>query len=249
MYLSIGKYRISTSLIAIGLTVISVILTILFIIIFKVEDKTISIVNFYKVPITFTLKGSDYLIQPFDSKKIVINTSSNFDINLIDENKKDLGTINVEGINRTAQLIEISLNDNSGYCFFKSGVTSDKDGNPNLRNKIILESKPKKYTVISLDPLFHDYIFPGENIDVSEKYSKPVDYIYPINCDMVDNNKNILQTITAFSQYVPSEQLKYYDEVSQKLEKSKDVKTLDANLPDKTSKYYVSQEKYIFVYE
>lgn len=249
MYIKFIRIHISTSLIAIGLTILAFLITVFFIVIFRVEDKTISIINFYEQEIKANVKGAEYIIKPFDTVVFTINTNNSFDVSVMDMNNHQLENINVNSIGRNAQLVTLAVSDKNGYCFFKSRLKSN-GGAVELDDKIILKDSPSHFAVTDMNISFEDYVYPGLSLEIeSNNFSKPVVYIYPIACNQIAQDQNLLNTITAFSDYNAEDQLKYLQIARRKIEEAQSIETLDSSVSNDVNKYYIAEDKYLFIYE
>ena len=206
---------------------------ILWLTVFHVETKKLSISNFYTYPVEVKFNNIDDKLNAFDIKVYDINSKNDFQIVVTDEASKELNKVDVTGLKLPPQLIEVVLSEKNNYCFYSADVTNIYTSQiPEITNVNILTNSAQTNQVIRLyDNVINTYpglsLFNDAKLLESRKDQRITAYL-PITCDNIANNDKLFQNAKLFSNYDAEAQRKYLEDKKQAIQNANSFDQLNS---------------------
>lgn len=192
--------------------------------IFKIDPKTISIINLYPQTVKVNLLNQQITMQAFDTAVVNYYDRVDFTINVTDTNDKPIQKIDVTGLKLPPQLVEVVLSAKKQYCFYSINLTNYLTGQGDLSDLNSYSSDATTYQVFKLDSS-NINTYPGfDNKTLSgNQVLQSVIGFYPINCSDLADNQKVLQNVNLYRNYDAAAQRNYLDQKTKQVQDSSNI--------------------------
>lgn len=193
--------------------------------VYKVEPKTLSIINYYNFPVQVSFKNVQDNFEPFQVKTYAIESRESFNINVQKQESTELENIKIEHLKLDPQVIQVVLSETKDYCYFNANIRSLYTSEEDIIKEInILSRNPLPYFIFGVNQQ-NINIYPGSSVLTENDINfKEVRGHYPIRCGLLSNNIELENTVKTFLNYDHTKQLEFYE---QKREEIKNTFNLD----------------------
>lgn len=195
-----------------ALASITIVIYLLWSSVYRIEPKTLSIINYYNFPVDIDFLTVSEKLEPFEVKNFTINTRDNFNIVTRKQDRTELSNIQITGLKLPEQLIEVVLSETKDYCYFNANVTNIYNSRSDtITNVNLLTKKPLDYFIFGINPN-NISVYPGSpKPDPSKVQFSEVKGYYPIRCGLANNTDDIEKIVKVFIDYDHIKQIEFYN--------------------------------------
>jgi len=198
--------------IIIAVSAVSVVIYLIWSTFYKVDPKTLSVINYYNFPVQVSFLEYSENFEPFEVKTYTLTTKDDFSIVTEKQDSTELSNIKITGLKLPAQLVQVVLSETKDYCYFNANVTSVYTSQSDLITQVnVLSKTPLDYFIFGINPNYVN-VYPGSS-KPTEDQSKfgEIKGFYPIKCGLSSNAADIEKAVKVFSDYNHTEQINYYN--------------------------------------
>lgn len=214
-----------------GVIIISAVSIVLYLIwstVYKVDPKTISIINYYNFPVEVSFLEHKDNFEPFEVKTYTLTSKDDFNVITRKQDSTELSNIKITGLKLPSQLIQVVLSETKDYCYFNANVTSIYTSENDLVTQVnVLTKNPLDYFVFGINTN-NINVYPGANKPTENDLKfKEVRGFYPIKCGVAGNAKDLEKIVKVFVDYDYKKQMEYYNQVKDKIQNTQNVDELN----------------------
>lgn len=215
--------------IVIAISAVTLVIFIIWNSVYRVEEKTVSIINYFNFPVEVSFLKYRDNFEPFEVRTYTINSKEDFNVIVKKQEGVELSNLYITGLKLPKQLVQIVLSDTKDYCYFNANVTEIyNESSSNIRQINILSKNPLDYFIYGVgDQVFN--IYPGSSKpNKSELNSQEIKGHYPIRCGLINVSSEIEKVVKSFKNYSHLEQIKYLEEAKIKIQNTQNIEELNS---------------------
>lgn len=210
------------------ISAVSIVIYLIWSTVYKVDPKTVAIINYYSFPVEVSFLDHQENFEPFQVKTYTLTSKDDFNIVTKKQDSTELSNIKVTGLKLPSQLVEVVLSDTKDYCYFSANVSNVYTSQSDLITQInILSKNPLDYFIFGVnDSNFN--VYPGSAKPTTDdaKY-KDIKGYYPIKCGVENNSNDIQKIVKTFVDYDYTKQIEYFNQKKEQIQNTQNVDDLN----------------------
>ncbi len=196
---------------------------------FRSAPKILSIINLNTFPIYLKIDNEKVALNIFDTYNKNIHYRNNITIQVYKQNDTLAKEIIISDLIANSEIIEVVLSEKNDYCYFSANVTDFYRFNAGEINNIdILTNEPSDKFIAEITPNSAIYVYPGKILNKEETHdaSKSILTVLPIECNKVDDQSVIVNTVKVFKDFDSKKQREFYENKLKEIEGTQDIELL-----------------------
>ena len=171
---------------------VSIVLYLIWSAVYKVDPKTVSIINYYNFPVEVSFLNHQDNFEPFQVKTYTIDSKDEFSVVTKKQDGTELSNIKITGLKLPSQLVEVVLSETKDYCYFNANVTNVYTTvNDYISQVNVLSKNPLDYFIFGINT-DNVNVFPGSSKPTEDEIKfKEIKGFYPVKCGLTSDSKNL----------------------------------------------------------